>query len=825
VNLAFGPRIDDLSLSTRISLLVLLLIAGVTLLVAYILSQYERESQLTDRAARENFRLQLNANRLQQSVDALQRDVLFLSRTPPIQGVIRAVRNHGYDSADLSSLTTWKKRLEEIFVEFAKARASYYQIRYIGVAQNGKELVRVDVKDGKARVTPQNRLQAKASRGYYQATLHLKPGEVYLSQINLNREWGKVEVPHIRTIRGATPVFAPNGELFGMLVVNLDMGNMLDTIKTISLKDVHTYLVNTNGDFLIHPDPAHTFGFDQGQRYRWQDEFPGVNLADFTKNQTSEKLNTFEMPSGEYYVSARRINLDPRQPGRFLNLAYVMPASRIHEQIAAASNIAIASVFGVAVLITLVLAFIIRRTFQPLQKLTRIAHSIGDGHYDVELPKAEHGELGTLVWAFREMLLGIRKREEQALQLNSKLAISEKQANLIIDTAPEAIIVVDMQGLVTRANTRALQVFGYTVKEVVGQPVEMLIPERFRDMHLGHRHDFRTNPSQRMMGANRDLYALRKDGSEVAVEVGLSPMQLDNETYVIAALADISQRKHAEQALQQMNIELEQRVAERTRQLLASNSELEQFAYIASHDLQEPLRMVASYLQLVEKRYKAQLDATAGEFIAFAVDGANRMKQLIDGLLEYSRVQTRARDFEQVDMELILNNVLTDMQVRITERGAVITHDPLPLVIGDASQIQRLLQNLIGNAMKYCTSPTPRIHVAVEYLTQTRQTLPEDVPESGWLFSVTDNGIGIEEQYNERIFQLFQRLHTRNDYPGTGLGLALCKRIVERHGGRIWLHSQLGVGSSFYFILAQAIDEVSMQQTQISNNRSAGEFL
>jgi len=278
-------------------------------------------------------------------------------------------------------------------------------------------------------------------------------------------------------------------------------------------------------------------------------------------------------------------------------------------------------------------------------------------------------------------------------------------------------------------------------------------------------------------------------------------MQFGGKNFVIAVMSDLTRRKEAEDALQHMNVELEQRVSERTRQLLASNQELEQFAYVASHDLQEPLRMVASYLQLIEKRYKSKLDETASEFIGFAVDGANRMKQLIEGLLEYSRVQTRAKEFGPIDMERIINNVLTDLQVRIVERGAIITHDSLPKIIGDESQIRRLFQNLIGNSIKYCTNEKPIIHISVEGIGGNDKTLSDNNPEERWLFSVTDNGIGIDHQYSERIFQLFQRLHTRNEYPGTGLGLAVCKRIVERHGGRIWVESKVGEGSTFYFIL------------------------
>jgi hypothetical protein len=263
-------RIDDLSLGKRISLIILLFIMLSTMLIAYLLDRYEQDKQLSDRSARENFRLQLNSDRLQRQINALKRDVVFLSHTPPVQGIIRAIGNRGYDNSDKTSLGGWKNRLQKIFIEFAKARPGYYQLRFIGIANNGKELVRVDIKDNKAMVTPPLQLQQKAGRGYFKATEKLKPGQVYLSEINLNREWGKIQVPHIRTIRGGTPVYTPAGKLFGMIVVNLNMGHMLDKVMTDSHADVHTYLINSRGDFLIHPDMSHTFGFDLGHRYLWQ---------------------------------------------------------------------------------------------------------------------------------------------------------------------------------------------------------------------------------------------------------------------------------------------------------------------------------------------------------------------------------------------------------------------------------------------------------------------------------------------------------------------------------------------------------------------------
>jgi PAS domain S-box-containing protein len=237
------------------------------------------------------------------------------------------------------------------------------------------------------------------------------------------------------------------------------------------------------------------------------------------------------------------------------------------------------------------------------------------------------------------------------------------------------------------------------------------------------------------------------------------------------------------------NAQLYTQVQELVSNLERSNAELERFAYVASHDLQEPLRMVTSYLQLLERRYKDKLDGDALEFINYAVDGSNRMKTLISDLLAYSRVGTRGKEFTLIDCEDVLGRVLNTLQVSIEENKAKVTHDPLPKVMADDAQLESLFQNLIGNAIKFHSQKQPRIHVGVKK------------DEKNWVFSVSDNGIGIDPQFFERLFIIFQRLHNREDYPGTGIGLAISKRIVERHNGRIWIESQPKKGSTFFFTL------------------------
>jgi PAS domain S-box-containing protein len=269
----------------------------------------------------------------------------------------------------------------------------------------------------------------------------------------------------------------------------------------------------------------------------------------------------------------------------------------------------------------------------------------------------------------------------------------------------------------------------------------------------------------------------------------LSRQPIQDPDFTTQILKIFAARAAAELERQQAEALLKQQKEDLAR----SNAELQQFAYVASHDLQEPLRMVTSYLELLERRYKGQLDDKADQFIGYAVDGAVRMQALINALLSYSRIGTKEPTWQSVDCELLLQEVLTNLQVTIDQNQAIITHDPLPSVIADRTQLAQLFQNLISNGIKFRQAAAPKIHIGVERLADK------------WLLSIRDNGIGIDQQYADRIFVIFQRLHSRGDYPGTGIGLAICKKIVERHGGKLWVKSQLDQGAAFYFTLPFAL--------------------
>jgi len=403
---------------------------------------------------------------------------------------------------------------------------------------------------------------------------------------------------------------------------------------------------------------------------------------------------------------------------------------------------------------------------------------------------AAHKELHSAHDALRlanvELDLRVQERTEALAKANAALESevvdrkrAEEQFRLTVESAPNAMVMVDAKGRIVLLNAQTEKVFGYRREELQGQAVEILIPERFRSQHPADRAGFFADPHARPMGIGRDLYGLHKNGTEFPVEIGLNPIQTEGGVRVLSSIIDITERKRAERDLSRRAVELAR-----------SNAELEQFAYVSSHDLQEPLRMVASFVQLLERKYKGKLDPDADEYIHYIVDGAKRMQGMIKDLLSLARVGSPVVDDSRlVDCQEVLDTVLLNLQRAIEESGARITSDDLPTVRGDATQITLLLQNLVGNSLKFRGPEAPCVKISAR-------------PEDGqWLFSIHDNGIGIEPQFQARIFQIFQRVHDRDNYPGSGIGLAIAKKIVERHGGRIWVESEKDKGAIFRFTL------------------------
>lgn len=375
-----------------------------------------------------------------------------------------------------------------------------------------------------------------------------------------------------------------------------------------------------------------------------------------------------------------------------------------------------------------------------------------------------------------------RRRTEDLQQTHLReraeaIALQESRFRSIFEGSLIAKLAVDQQGRILLVNRQAERLFGYPREELVGQPLEMLLPERFRTQHTGLVRAFLDAPSARGMGVGRDLRARRRDGSEVPVEIGLNPIHGPEGQSILASIIDITARKQKEDELRR------------------SNAALEEFAYVASHDLQEPLRMVANYTELLAQRYRGQLDEKADRYIHYAVDGARRMQRLVSDLLLYSRAGTQAAPMAPVVLDRVVAQVRESLRASITTSRATLEVGPLPTVMGDAGQLEQVFQNLIANAIKFRGEADPVVKISAEPV------------EPGWRILVADNGIGLDMRYASRIFQMFQRLHEIGKYEGSGIGLALVKRIVERHGGTVSVESSPGRGARFDVTLPAATEE------------------
>ncbi|MGA2675724.1 MAG: MEDS domain-containing protein [Methanobacterium sp.] len=384
-----------------------------------------------------------------------------------------------------------------------------------------------------------------------------------------------------------------------------------------------------------------------------------------------------------------------------------------------------------------------------------------------------------------------KKKMKEALNDNEQRFAEAKRIFDVLETLPTMICLLTPDYHVKFANRAFRDKFGesegrHCYDYCFGRTEPCDFCESYEVLETGQPHQWEVKAPDGSIIEAYDFPFTDVDGTPLILEMDV----------------DVTEQRQTQNALKKINETLEEQVKERTQELSKSNielkrsnKELKQFAYISSHDLQEPLRMVTSFTQLLERRYKGQLDNEADDYIEFIVEGAHRMKYLIDDLLAFSRLNTQAKELESVELENVIDDVLSNLSVTIKENKACITYDPLPTVNADKTQMMQVFQNLVANAIKFQGSNPPKIHISAHK------------DEKEWKFAVTDNGIGIDPEYQKQIFEVFKRLHTREEYPGSGIGLSVSQKIIRRHGGNIWVESELGKGSTFYFTIPHSIND------------------
>ena len=547
----------------------------------------------------------------------------------------------------------------------------------------------------------------------------------------------------------AAPLITLDGELVGVLAARLDLKDMNQIIsrRTGLRQSDDAYLVNTSSLFVTQP----RFLSNPAVLRR------GVHTEDVQRclQQESGVLDTVDYRDQPGIVVYRWL------PERGMCLIVKLDQMEAYRPVRVFGGTIVAgSLLALLAAAVLGFAFSLSLT-RPILDLQAGAARFGRGDLEVRLDDSAPDELGQLAGEFNKMAAALAEQQTHL----------RRRAEQFFNLSPDLLSTVDPSGRLMDLNPAWELTLGYER----GELREHLLTDFIHPDDLAMTRSVFQRISSEGYGRIENRFR-HKGGYYRWLAWVIVASQKDKVLY--AAARDMTDRRLVEEKLRQ-----------RTEELERSNRELEEFAFVASHDLQEPLQLVSSNVRLLARRYQNKLDADAAEFIGFAMEGANRLKSLISDLLIYSREGTRAREMTPVDMQVRLEQVLENMETVIEDSDARMTHDPLPQVLGDPDQLAQLLRHLIDNSIKFRAKEPPRIHVGVRQLSER------------WLFFVRDNGIGINPEYTERVFVIFQRLHSRDEYPGTGVGLAISRKIIERHGGRIWVDSEPGKGATFYFTL------------------------
>ncbi|TKB25899.1 HAMP domain-containing protein [Desulfopila sp. IMCC35006] len=586
-----------------------------------------------------------DALRIENKMADEKAELIILREVPPVRGIIRAEDNGGIDKQTGVRIAYWYTRTEEIFAAFLSSKqVQYNQLCYLN--EQGSELAKVTLAAGTVKVTPRDQLRKKTEYPYVAEAIRLREGEVYFSNVRLNRVDGKIMRPHLASLQIATPVYDERNTARGLIVMSLAARWLFSNIDTAA-PDAKKYLINQDGDFLVHPDQTKEFGFDLGFKYTLNNEYPMISEEMLATESDISYHGEFK-----HIWGFQKIFFDPGNRKRFWSLVYEIPeAIALRDVYKIQKRMVLVGLVIIFFSIGFILWISLREIISPLTRLIKTAKRMETGDLSVRLPE----DKGAVEFIILHQTLN---------------SFVEKQQNAI-----------------------------------------------------------------------------------------------DN---------------------------FEKELALRTRKLEASNRELQQFSYIASHDLQEPLRKITAFGDRLVAHAGETLDEKSKDYLKRMQSAASRMKQLIEDLLNYSRVSTQPNPFEIVSFEKLIEETIAILEHRIAETGGQIEIEgKLPAVHGDRFQLQQLIQNLLANALKYHQPDLPPKIVI------SGRTPAGSLTE----IKITDNGIGFNEKYLDRIFIPFQRLHTRDEYEGTGIGLAISQKIVQRHGGTITAKSRPGTGSTFIITL------------------------
>lgn len=746
--------------------------------------------------------------RFYSSIEAVGKDARFLAETPPTEGLMRLwnARRLGYhlDPETAIDDREWRDQLANLFSAFLESRPTYDRISFVGVTDNGRELVRVERKNNEIVRAGARDLVREGEKQYFQEVVGLPRDEVYISSIALSDDPDEDPPSLIPTLRVAVPVYDTRGDAFGAMVIDVDLRYILRTLQDLVTSDKSLYLATQDGDFVVPMDRWPNAGGQAGRTPRIQDIFPDARTVvsgEERKLRIEETRSASGVPISAYF---ERMFVGTDVNRHLMLLGITSPHAEILAGVRQVrdQSFFITLLFGLG---GIALALIFSRYLtSPLLQITHALSRFGKNEWKGELPVDRADEIGMLARTYVAMS---EKIQEQVIELEQE----EQRQRTILETSAEGIVVTNEDGVVETFNPAAEKILGYSAGDAIGKNIDSLIrPGETSEMPLNGSGNGWMDDSN-----EGEAQGIRLDGEVIPLSLTYSSFDLNGQKKYTIFFQDISERKIAEEIREKLVEELEKerarlkrlsetleiRVKKRTADLVRINKELGQrnrelqdFAYVASHDLQEPLRKIRAFADLLQTEHSRNLSGDAVYYIQRMYDAAERMSQLITDLLAFSHVTSRGKPYEKVDLGLIVREVLSDLEVAIAESNAEIIVDDLPTIEADPSQMRQLFQNLIGNAIKFRKPDQPPI---VQISSKIDQQGGPGKNRKVCQISVKDNGTGFDQKYVDRIFSPFQRLHPSDTYEGTGMGLSICRRIVERHEGSISATSQPGEGAEF----------------------------
>lgn len=704
--------------------------------------------------------LKEDANRLEQqvaqrvaliddSIKNARKQVRFLYSTPPVEGLVRASLNDGVDPFDGTTTELWKQRLQTIFVAFLENNPEVLQARYIGYQNDGQELVRVDRNFGNIFKVPEGQLQQKAHRDYFQAIAKLAPGKVYVSDINLNREQGRVSFPHQPTVRAGIPVYTDSNQLFGMIVLNFDATIMIDRLIRDLPTDFTLYLMNSAGGYLSHPEPVKSFEFEFNESENWAKDFQRLK-SDKREPGLQQIIN--KQSEAVFFAREATYRLSQYDENRFVRLVIAYPYSAYAEKV-----------------------------YQQSTRELIIAGVL----------------LAIMLYIFLAYQINVSK--------SLKLHETEARFAAIVDGSSDAMISMDQRGVVTGWNAAAQEILQYSSRQAVGHNITDLI------VTTGDRVLIQSGINQVVKGETVEplkFKANTRNGAQLYASISLSLISLDGykPIGVAAIVRDISDQVEAQERMRDLNSMLEQQVIERTKELevarneaLSASKAKSNFIANVSHEIRTPLNGITGMLKLLRKTHQ---DEQRQRYLDMAEASAATLTDLISDVLDLSKIEAGKLELNVQPYDLIelATGVVQSMSMRAVEKDIELILDVAdlyhPHLLGDSSRVSQILNNLVGNALKFTHSG---------WITVTLRSHEVPYDRVQIVGTVEDTGIGIANDKRDSVFSPFSQEDESitREFGGTGLGLSITRQLCQVLQGNVWVESEKGHGSAFHFQLVQ----------------------